>query len=107
MPALPTASLRRVAAVQALLYQTGFWFIDSTQCHVIAANIEGQELVCALFAPKDAECNSHMGDVVKPMRAAASGTYIPQEDGVQSCSALFKWRCWLDTNAAVPARNFF
>lgn len=45
------------------------------------ANIEGQEQVCTLFAPADAECKSYMADVVRRMRAAPSGTYTPQEDG--------------------------
>jgi len=48
---------------------------------VTPANIEGQEEACALFAPGDAECKSYMADVARRMRAAPSGTYIPQEDG--------------------------
>ena len=45
------------------------------------ANIEGQEQVCALFAPRDTDCKSYMEGVVKRMSSAVSGTYVPQEDG--------------------------
>jgi hypothetical protein len=48
---------------------------------VTAANIEGQEKACALFAPGDKECEESLAEAVTRMRAASPGSYVQQEDG--------------------------
>jgi hypothetical protein len=48
---------------------------------VTAANIEGQEKACALFAPGDQDCEQSLAEAVKRMRAASPGSYVQQQDG--------------------------
>jgi Peptidase family S41 len=48
---------------------------------VTAANIEGQEKACALFAPGDKDCGESLAEAVKRMHAASPGSYVQQEDG--------------------------
>jgi C-terminal processing protease CtpA/Prc len=47
---------------------------------VTAANIEGQEKACALFAPGDKGCEESLAEAVKRMHAASPGN-VQQEDG--------------------------
>jgi hypothetical protein len=57
------------------------WEDAGAEWLVTAANIEGQETVCARVEPGDTACQRFMAKAIERMRGVASGTYVQQADG--------------------------